>query len=378
MKRKTKINWYDLKDREYLYLKKGVLKSLVNKGIKRTGSLSKLCIELGSTHLYTVVRERRDGISIKKLKHLLRLINKDYNFINNKILEIRKGSKHSIKDPKFPINLLNEKMGSILGHVVSDGSLYYDLSRKDLIRTRYYSPDKQLELNFVNDIGEIFGDVHFSKGSIRNCKIIGIGNSVMGETLKSAGATIGKKYKLNNQIPWIIKSGNTKIKKNYLSAIFDDEGSVGETCYPYLILSRNIHIKLTKKEENFVNEHLLLLMKTSSFPTGHITRRMPIGKLKEISKERNKFVLLKNVLRSKPKILLDESGLLNEFGINNHIYVTSFQLTSNGNYSVKSSLVIRNKKDTVRFCKIIGFKLKRKQDKLENALLNKGWINHES
>lgn len=373
MENKTKINWYDLRDRQYLYLKKGILKKLIEEGIKEVGgSTSKLQKQLNSSVPYDIYKKDMKGISIKKLKQLLTYINKEYDSINNEILEIRRG-KNSIKNPKFPINLFNKKIGSIMGNLVSDGWLSYDKSRKNYIRTTYCSGDEQAINMFTQNIKDIFGEVHFNQGYLRNSTVIRSGNSILGETLRRVGGTVGKKYKLNRGIPWIVKKGNKEIKKSYLSSIFDDEGSVGKNGFPYVILSRNVHIQLNNKEKYTINRFVVPLMKSNLFPTGHVTRRISIRLLKQILKEKKEYKILRKILNSKPKILIDESNLLKtEFDINNYTYVISLQLTSNNNYSVQSCMVIRNKKEIIDFYKNIGFNLSRKQNKLKNILIEHG------
>ena len=372
--KRTKINWYELKEGIHLYIDGRIFKKIIEKGIKKSGSLSKLCIELNSNHFYRILKEEINGTSIKRLKMLLDFLNIKYDKINHKILEIRKGKKISIKNPKFPINLLDESMGSIIGHMVSDGSLYYDKSRKDFIRTKYNSPDKTSINFFLENIKNVFGEVHYNESFIRNCNTIRFGNSIIGECLRKSGMSVGKKFKLDKGIPWIIYEGNLNMKRNYLSSVFDDEGSVGVNPLPYVILSRSIHMNLDKKEEQFVEKWVKPHMKVNKFPTGYINYNIPTGKLKDILQRRNKN-LYNKILSSKPKILIDESKLLNEFNVENSIYTISFNITNNGGYSISNSLVIRKKRDITAFFNNIGFNLYRKQERLRNRLEEVGWIN---
>ena len=375
---KTTLNWYELlKDKDYVYLKEGLLKNLIKQGAEKSGSLSKLCVELNWSWPYTVLRENRNGISVKKLKDLLRYLDTDFDFINDKIYGIKKGAKWSVKSPKFPINLTHQKIGSILGHITSDGCLYYDQCRNNFIRTKYCSNDKQALTMFKKDVDDVFGDVTFNKEFIRNSTVLRIGTGLVGETLRFAGGTVGKKYEIDNPIPWAIREGSKDIQREYLSAIFDDEGSVGEKHFPYVILSRYIHTNFEEEEQEILNKYIVPLMKCHAFPTGHVTKRIAIGLLRSRLKNREDCALLKKVLNCKPKVLIGESDLLrNEFGINNHVYVMSLHLTPNNNYSVQSSLVIRNKEDVVNFYKDVGFNLTRKQDKLKHALVNSRWLNY--
>ncbi len=376
MKNKTSVNWYDLKEYEILYLKEDVFKSLIKQGIAKAGSLSKLCAQIKSNHFYSILKKNR-GMSVKNLKKLLAYLNINFSFLNDKILEVRKGLKVSIKNPNFPINLTDSRLGSVLGHVISDGCVYYDKSSKNLIRTKYYS-DTIYGLNlFLNDITDIFGQVHFTQEYERNCYTVRIGNGIIGEVLRRAGLSIGKRSDSKVGLPRAVKKGGKELKKAYLSAIFDDEGSVGKiNQFPYVILSRNIHVCFSNKEKIFLDTHIVPLMKTNTFPTGHITRRIPIRQLKKTLTENKRKTMLKKILNSKPKLLVEESNLLKkEFGINNHTYVISLQLTSNSFYSIQSCMVIRNKKDILKFYKEICFSLPKKQDKLKNYLKEANWNN---
>ena len=376
MEYETQINWYDLKDYEILYLNEGIFKDLINQGIKKAGSLSKLCLKLNSMQLYNILKNN-EGISVKTLRKLLDYLEIKYDLVNDAITEIRKGTKPSIKNPKFPINLQNNKIGSLIGHLMSDGCLYKDNSRKNLIRTKYCSDEKEGINNFVNSLNKVFGEVHFNQEVIRNCIQIRIGNGVIGEVFRRAGVTVGKKYKFNEGLPWIIKDGTKEIKRAYLSAIFDDEGSVGKKPFPYVILSRNIHFNFSNEERDLLERYIVPIMNKSYFPTGHSTKQTPIRVLKELLEKGSALELLKIIIDSKPKLLVDESNLLKEdLGIDNSVYIIALQLTSNGNYSVKSSLVIRKKKDVLKFYENIGFSFSKKQKKLKEALINRRWLDN--
>lgn len=373
MKPELTLNWYELKNREFLFLEEEVLQNFIHQGIKKAGSLSRLCKELGSTHFYKILREG-GGVSVDKLRLLLDYINMEYATVDKKIKEIRKGSLASIKNPRFPIFLSRPQMGSLLGHVVSDGCLYYDSSRKNLIRTKYYSDRNEAIEMFIQDFKEIFGETNFSRENARNCTVIRFGNGIVGEAFKLAGAPVGKKYQLNCGIPKLIRDGGRDMQRFYLSAIFDDEGSVGKKHAPYIILSRNIHIKLTSKEKEIVNTLVVPLMKTNYFPTNHSSQRISVGNLRKVL-EKNHRALLNKILKFKPQLLIDESSLLkNEFDITNHLYTISLQITPNKNYSVQSSLVIRRKDSVLKFYKNIGFRLEKKQNRLKEALIYGGWL----
>ena len=80
--KRTKINWYELKEGIHLYIDGRIFKKIIEKGIKKSGSLSKLCIELNSNHFYRILKEEINGTSIKRLKMLLDFLNIKYDKIN--------------------------------------------------------------------------------------------------------------------------------------------------------------------------------------------------------------------------------------------------------------------------------------------------------
>ena len=370
---KTTINWYELNDHYSLYLKHETFRSIVANAASKSGSLSKLCIALNSMQFYSI-QKGNNGISVKNLKKLLNYTTISYDSLNKEILELRKGKIVSLSNPLFPINLLHDNVGSIVGHIVSDGCLYYDQSRNDLIRTKYCSEDQECLDHFISDITSVFGKAHYNSEHERNCTIIRFGSSIIGKCLRYAGVPVGKKYKLNSDLPWIITAGNLELKRNYLRAIFDDEGSVGKNPFPYLILSRNIHINLSKSEEQILHNLIVPLMKKNTFPTGHTSERISIGLLRKTLSESNYIKLLNKLNSCQPQLLRSESKILSDFGIKCHIYTMSLQRTTLGFYSVQSTLVVRNKKDVISFYDKVGFRLKRKQYSLKDALLKSGWI----
>ncbi len=374
------FNWYDLKDSETLYLVQPFIEGIIAQGAKKAGSLSKLCIELNSFHLYPVL-ERDAGISVRVLKRLLQFVEVDFRTVNGKINEIRKGTIPSITNPKFPIDLADPKIGYLLGHIVSDGCLYYDNSRKNLIRTKYCCDQREGIDLFLDSIYAVFGKTHYTEEFVRNCIQIKFGSGVIGEVLRQAGAPVGKKFKLNESVPRVVVEGCREIKRQYLRAIFDDEGSVGRMSKwgTYLILSRSIHIDFTSEERAVLFDNVVPIMKLSYFPTGHSTKIIPIRRCLKILNGVNARSILKKIDCGKPRIIVDELGLLNEpFNITGHTYIISLHLTHSENFSLQSSLVIRRKIDVVRFYREIGFSFSKKQNKLKEALISGKWINHDS
>ena len=371
--KKRRINWWGLRGNTNIFLKNGILKDIIYRGTIKADSLRNLCKLMKATRFYYT--SNTSGISISKLKSLLHYIGEDYCFINNKIKEIRQGSKISIKNPKFPINLFSIKLANLLGHIVSDGSLSYDKSRKNFIRTLFWSEDKEIINEFIKDVNGVFGKSHFYSFKVRGAKGIRYGSNIIGKTLQLAGAPVGRKCKLNTGIPWVIKYGSKKMKRFYLSAIFDDEGSIWAGRFPYLILSRNVHTQFDNEEELLLEDMIFPLMKIKRFPSGHETMNISLSKLKSQLKKEGFSYLLKQIYSAKPKLLLDEAKLMKDcFGLIPKLYVNGFSVTTNGHFSVSTTLMLQRKTCLVKFYKHIGFNLKRKQNKLKNALHKNGWL----
>ncbi len=360
-------NWYDFKDSFLLELKDDLLKTLINLGKKKAGNLNLLCkdLNLSAPTFYNLINKKGvKMVSILKLKKLSNYLNIPYNHINDKIKMTKKGKVISIVNPKFPISLNNKWGAYLLGLIVSDGCIYVDKKARNQIRTKYAAGEEQSAENFIQVITQIYGNVHIQKEFIRNCIILRIGTSIVGDSLLKAGAIIGQKAAENGSLPWIVKQGNKEMKSNYLKAAFDDESSVykeKERNCGYIILSRYKHLThLSNKQKEELNK-VNYLMKDRTFPTGHITKSMTIKKLLELITDKQ----LIQMLNEPPNLLQDEANLLLEFGIQNRFFCRCLTKTHLGKYSVCYDLFINQKNSIKKFYKDIGYSLTRKQEKLK-------------
>lgn len=365
-------HWFQLKDSFLLKLKGNLLNKLLCRGVKKAGNLYKLCkfLDMTEPSFYNMLKNKVIMISVKKLKRLSNYLDVNYILINNKIEYTKKGSKVSIMNPKFPINL-NSKYGALLlGCIVSDGCIYIDKKARDVIRTKYSTSEKESIKSFIDSINKIYGKVHIQKEDIRNCEIIRIGSSIIGNTLFKVGAILGHKAKVDGCVPWLIRYGPETLKVHYLKSVFSDEASIYIGKKPsssFLVLSRYKHLNdLTKKQKKELTK-LEKQMSVREFPTGHTTRSLTIKKTLGFIKE-DKDLL--NHLNSVPKLLLGESNLLNGFNIKHRIWNRSLNITPSGNYSVCCDLYINRKKSLLEFYEKIGFSLSCKQKKFIK-LINK-------
>lgn len=359
-------HWFQLRDNFLLKLNNNLLKILLDRAIKKANNIYKLCeyLEMSTPSFYDVYNNKRIMISVKKFRRLLTYLDIPYTKFNNKIEYTKKGSKISIQNPKFPINLNSEHGAYILGSIVSDGCIYIDKEARGVIRTKYSTSEKESITSFIDSINKIYGKVHIQKEFVRNCETLRIGSSIVGDTLLKIGAILGHKAEVDGNVPWIIEFGSKNLKKHYLQSVFSDEASIyiGKKSYQgYIILSRYKRLgKLTKKQKDKLTR-LEKYMSVSKFPTGHINKKIPIKRALEKIKGNNHISIL---LNSVPNLLLGESKILDDFNIKHRIWSRSLSKTSAGNYSLCCDLFINKKDSIIRFYKEIGFSLSNKQEKL--------------
>lgn len=374
------IGWYQLKDNNLLLLKNNLLKELIDRNVKKHGSVNKVAKITGLTHptLYLAKSGKVNMVSVRKLKRLSDSAGIDYEVFDNNILELRKGKIKSIKNPIFPINLKTPEIGTILGFLCSDGWIRIDKKAGMAKRVLYSSDDQEVLDIFIKSIRKIFGEVHFQRETKRGHIRIRIGSSIIGDALERVGGIVGNKTKANKPVPWIVKGGSFDIKKEYLRAAFSDEGSIGRLHAPYIILSRYNFLNLSHSEKSILDKYIEPQMKIEKFPTGHIYKRSSFKKAIGIIKNLNiksTDKLIKFLSENIPQLLIDESEILRKnFGIDNTIWIRSLNKTGTGYYTLGCDLIIRKKDDVIKFYKNVGFILSRKQEKLGKYLSERGWI----
>lgn len=360
-------HWFQLKNSTLLELEDGLLRELVSKGIAKAGNLHKLCkkLDLSSPTFYNFMNNKRDHkmISVIKLTRLLSYLDIDPSTINDKIKMTKKGKVISISNPKFPINLNNKYGAYLLGLIVSDGCIYFDKKSRNQTRTKYAAGEKKSVTNFVKVLYKIYGKVHFQDEFVRNCNILRIGTSIVGDSLLKVGAVSGRKAKADGDVPWLVRQGTKEMKIHYLRAAFDDESCVYKektrNC-GYITLSRYRHLtNLTQKQKDELHK-IESLMSSRAFPTGHINKTIPLRKAVELLNDKE---LIKE-LGTPSRLLQGESKILNELGIDNRFFGRCLTKTHSGRYSICFDMFINRKASLTKFYKQIGYSLDRKQQKL--------------
>lgn len=371
------FNWFQLPDNQLLLLRGGLLKELVEKCVEKAGNLNRVCkaISLSYPSFVYLFKGNLEMVSVRKLRKIARYLGFSYDYFNDKIIELRKGTTPSIQDPLFPINLSNTHAGEILGAVSSDGCVYVDSRSRGVKRTKYSTDKAEDRDRFKKNVFSIFGKVHFNEEEERNCTTIRIGTSLIGTALIRVGAICGHKAKLNRGMPWIVKEGSKEIKAAYLRVAFGDEGSIALTRgHPYIVMTRARQITDLIKSEKMALDELVPLMKSSNFPTGHQNKAIQLRKATSIILETGGSEELIKKIMFEPRLLYDESSTLSEsFGIINNVFPSTLHKTQNETYSSNFTLAIQNKDGLAKFASQIGFSSPQKQEKLVSYLKNTGW-----
>ena len=211
MSSKHLFSWYDLREYSILYLKDGILLNLLEKGKVKAGNIYKLSIGLGMTapSIYDSYNGKTQGITVKKLALLLKYLEVDPQIINSEIISIRKGTRPSIDNPRFPFNLKTPHGAHLLGCIVSDGTIYKDTQARGVHRTKYSTSDLESKESFISAVNSVFGNVHIQEEVERNNSYLKVGSSAIARTLLRAGATSGNKTDLNPPSPWLIKENSS-------------------------------------------------------------------------------------------------------------------------------------------------------------------------
>lgn len=364
-------HWFQLKDSFLLKLKENILHLLIKRGIKKAGNLPKLCesLRMSNPTFYNFINNKGiKMVSVGKLKRLLNYLDINYSYLNDKIEYTKKGNKISIKNPKFPINLANIYGASLLGMAVSDGSVYIDKKARNIIRTKYSTSEIESIKKFIKILKKIYGNILIQKEEIRNCYTLRIGSSIVGDSLIKVGAILGNKTKLNKGAPWLVKFGPKSFKTNYLQSIFDDEASLYYGRGSYLTLTRYKAVKNLTDTQKIFLEEIEPKMKLNIFPTGHINKKITLKRVFDMANHQNKFI---SPFKIAPNLLIEESMLLNEMGIENRLWADTLNKNHSGTYSLSYTIFINKKASILKFYKEIGFSLNHKQNKLRKII--KAW-----
>lgn len=329
------FNWNELRENTIIYLEENYLSQILFLCKKKAGSIHKLALSLGLSFpsFYDLEKKKIKGITVKKLIILLDFLNVDYNTINSKILEIRRGGVPSIVNPHFPFDLNNEDGVYLIGCLVSDGTIYKDVYSRGVLRLKYSSSDKESIQKFIVALSSVFGKVHVQFEKNRNNVYLKVGNSAIPNTFVKAGVPYGNKTKQSFFVPWLVRD-NINLWPAYFSAVFGDEGSSagGSKYNPYINLTRyhsldnifDLHSKFN------IIDVIVRHGKSNFFPTGHRNITLSKGKMKVLFQEK---IFDKICNEGKSPLLWSEMTMLQKYGLECVLWLRGVSLTNNGSIS---------------------------------------------
>jgi intein/homing endonuclease len=145
----------------------------------------------------------------------------------------KKKSEHFLSPEQLPI-LSSPKLASLVGHGIGDGHI----SGEGCFE--YTNGNLNLHKNVLDIISKLFGFYKYSEyeHKVKKRRF----NVIVGEILHFAGVPKGNKIIQSFPTPRWILNGSKEIKKSFIRALFDDEGTVK-------VSSHEILIKFSKNEK---------------------------------------------------------------------------------------------------------------------------------
>lgn len=155
---------------------------------------------------------------------------------NIALIKSNRGSKAKLVLPLKP----SPELASLLGHCFGDGSITF-LKRE----FHYMNTDENLVEKVKYYIKRVFGiEIIQAKKNRITC------STLVGELLILIGAPFGDKLRSEKNVPKWIYHGTVEIRKAFLRAVFDDDGSVLRT-KKYASKNINLHFaRYSSKKEN--------------------------------------------------------------------------------------------------------------------------------
>jgi len=355
------VHWFMLGEHTRIYIDKSFLTDLINRGIQEAGSqrtLARKLSELGEyfdqPQIWRLRKGEYEGLTVHKLKALLRFFDIPYNAVDRSIRAI--GGRRSIKNVRFPINMNCYAGGRLIAAALSDGGVYLrDLNQRKLV-FNYYNNDRNLINQIIKSARDLVGEAQYSY----NNEKLSFSSKLIPEILVRVGVPIGRKTLTNSYLPQIVCHGKPETVRGHFSQVFADEGSIWEGAIAY---KRAIGLSNILSDA-YLSELEGLHWKERRTSKG--TRWKNVSYAKKIEKEISNG--LRNLIWSNPpKLLVNEMDKLGTCGIKATIKPTEINKTTHG-YTAVWTLQILGEENIKIFAEKIGFGCKRKQRKLEEML----------
>lgn len=167
--------------------------------------------------------ERTGVINLDMLNLILIKIDTSFDSIKNKIYSIKIGDG-GIEAPNTLPLYPSPELASLVAHCCGDGGIHLRNCRFEYTNSRKEIVEKVKE--YANNVFK-FNDPYERQLQKTNTVVKKlIYPSIIGSLLELAGAPRGRKTTIEFEIPEWIMNGSKDIKKAFLQALFDDEGSV--------------------------------------------------------------------------------------------------------------------------------------------------------
>ncbi|MFH1200036.1 MAG: LAGLIDADG family homing endonuclease [Candidatus Micrarchaeota archaeon] len=194
-------------------------------------------VQLGVSKSYFYhLKNGRHGIRLSTLKKLLSLHGLSCIDAESRVLKIisSRGGKVFVH---FPI-IESVALAGLVGHCFGDGNISSKKAEFD-----YVNGDLQLIERVKTDVEAVFHSFPTYSGSNGDgtCKVSF--SSLVGRILEIAGAPRGRKVFSILSVPDWIMAGTMELKKAFLQALFDDDGSV---LYSENYAARNVNLHFTR------------------------------------------------------------------------------------------------------------------------------------
>lgn len=247
-----KIGLWDLPDNIYVLIEGSSRLSFFNHVIKKSGGTTKLArfLEIKSRRNIYSYKNAESFTPLRIIKRMLSLIPERrqhfIRLIENNIKMIKtKSSSKPIVNPKLPITFSSD-FGRLAGHIIGDGGIFY---LKGTYIAHYSNKSKFLIDQFRDCVKSIFGEVEIYeyRDKRKNAYRLSV-SSFIGLVLS---IFLGKQNGDSKDIPGFIIESNRYVRANFLSALFDDEGSINGRSINISLSNKNAIIKLIRMLEEF-------------------------------------------------------------------------------------------------------------------------------
>ncbi|OGI12411.1 hypothetical protein A3K64_01100 [Candidatus Micrarchaeota archaeon RBG_16_36_9] len=220
------------------------------KSLKEKYKLWKFVESKINTKLTNIHRMKETGvINFEMFNKIINELSISFDDIRDKIIAIKTGDRGNEIPNVLPLTVSGE-LSSLLAHVCGDGGL-----QRRSCRFEYTNSREEIIKEVKRCVREVFRfDEPYERRIQKTNTVITkiIYPSVIGKILKLTGAPRGRKTTMEFEVPeWVMK-GSKNIKRSFLQALFDDEGSVEKR---FLIsLSLNKHYPFEGNLLLFLNQ----------------------------------------------------------------------------------------------------------------------------